>query len=146
MLLCSFQDLLTVTDVYLHRPDLIWTHLKAILMEFYGYVAVIFGFIVFLWYNGSIVIGDKCAHQAVIHVPQVKSRHLSRFQYLTGFHFFSDLLLFLILDDIRTVSCPVETEFHPTTPDQSLVHLHRPISHLCDHYSLQHHRASLSLS
>lgn len=67
----SFKDLVTVIDVYLHRPDLIWSHFKAILAEFYGYLAVISGFIVFLWYNGSIVIGDKCAHQAAIHIPQV---------------------------------------------------------------------------
>lgn len=67
-----FKDLLTVIDVYLHRPDLIWTHFKAILMLFYGYVAVIIGFLLFVWYNGSIVIGDKCAHKAAIHVPQVK--------------------------------------------------------------------------
>lgn len=65
------QDLITVTDVYLHRPDLIWTHFKAILMLFYGYISVIIGFLVFVWYNGSIVVGDKCAHQAAIHVPQV---------------------------------------------------------------------------
>uniref|UniRef100_A0A336LNB5 Dol-P-Glc:Glc(2)Man(9)GlcNAc(2)-PP-Dol alpha-1,2-glucosyltransferase n=1 Tax=Culicoides sonorensis TaxID=179676 RepID=A0A336LNB5_CULSO len=67
----TLRDIFTVIDVYLHRPDLIWTHFKAIMMIFYGYISVIVGFLMFLWYNGSIVIGDKCAHQASVHIPQI---------------------------------------------------------------------------
>lgn len=67
----TWKDLLTCIDVYLHRPDLIWNHMKGIIIQFYGYISVILGFLAFLWYNGSIVIGDKTAHQAALHLPQV---------------------------------------------------------------------------
>ena len=44
---------------------------KLLLFKFYGYLLVIFGFIAFLVINGSIVVGDKSAHEAAVHVPQV---------------------------------------------------------------------------
>ena len=44
---------------------------KLLLFKFYGYLLVIFGFIAFLIINGSIVVGDKSAHEAAVHVPQV---------------------------------------------------------------------------
>lgn len=67
----TWTDLRTVIDVYLHRPDLIWTHLKEILAIFYGYLFVLVGFVAIIWHNGSFVVGDKSAHEAAVHVSQV---------------------------------------------------------------------------
>lgn len=67
----TWKDLMTVVNVYLTRPDLIWAHGKELIVEYYGYFSIIFGFMAFLWYNGSIVVGDKCAHEAALHVPQL---------------------------------------------------------------------------
>lgn len=67
----SWHDLRTVIDVYLHRPDLIFTHAQEIIVLYYGYLSVLCGFVAFVWHNGSIVIGDKTAHEAAIHFSQV---------------------------------------------------------------------------
>lgn len=70
----SWKDLRTVIEVYLNRSDLIWAHLKEILAIFYGYLFVLIGFVIFVWHNGSFVVGDKSAHEAALHVSQVKAR------------------------------------------------------------------------
>ncbi|KAK9890024.1 hypothetical protein WA026_008831 [Henosepilachna vigintioctopunctata] len=36
-----------------------------------SYLSVIFSFLLFVYLNGSIVVGDKTAHEATIHVPQL---------------------------------------------------------------------------
>lgn len=42
-----------------------------VLSSVIGYCLVGFLFIVFILYNGGIVVGDKSAHSATIHVPQL---------------------------------------------------------------------------
>uniref|UniRef100_A0A182QT36 Uncharacterized protein n=1 Tax=Anopheles farauti TaxID=69004 RepID=A0A182QT36_9DIPT len=42
-----------------------------IIDRFWAYAAVMGAFVAFLFYNGSIVIGDKSAHVAAIHFPQL---------------------------------------------------------------------------
>ncbi|GLG98772.1 Dol-P-Glc:Glc(2)Man(9)GlcNAc(2)-PP-Dol alpha-1,2-glucosyltransferase, partial [Gryllus bimaculatus] len=37
----------------------------ALLQEMWGYIIVCFGFLVFIYMNGGIVVGDKSAHEAV---------------------------------------------------------------------------------
>lgn len=71
MIKYTWNDLRTVVDVYLHRPDLIWAHFKEILAVFYGYLFVLIGFVIFVWHNGSFVVGDKSAHEAAVHVSQI---------------------------------------------------------------------------
>lgn len=41
------------------------------LKHFYGFVAVVVLFIGFVIANGSIVVGDKSAHEASLHIPQL---------------------------------------------------------------------------
>lgn len=36
-----------------------------------SYLITIFAFVVFVYYNGSVVVGDKTAHVATIHIPQI---------------------------------------------------------------------------
>ncbi|XP_058118003.1 putative Dol-P-Glc:Glc(2)Man(9)GlcNAc(2)-PP-Dol alpha-1,2-glucosyltransferase [Anopheles ziemanni] len=42
-----------------------------IIDRFWAYALVMAGFVAFLVFNGSIVIGDKSAHEAAIHLPQL---------------------------------------------------------------------------
>ncbi|XP_059480055.1 putative Dol-P-Glc:Glc(2)Man(9)GlcNAc(2)-PP-Dol alpha-1,2-glucosyltransferase [Neocloeon triangulifer] len=51
----------------LRRPKLI----ISIILKEIPYVMVGLSFVVFLLWNGSIVLGDKSAHQATIHLPQL---------------------------------------------------------------------------
>lgn len=44
-----------------------------ILDRLWAYAIVMVGFVAFLAFNGSIVIGDKSAHEAAVHLPQVSS-------------------------------------------------------------------------
>lgn len=41
-------------------------------LPLYGYLYILFGFVIFLAINGSIVLGDKSQHEAVLHLPQVR--------------------------------------------------------------------------
>jgi alpha-1,2-glucosyltransferase len=41
-----------------------------LIFKHFGHVLVILGFVVFVVQNGSITVGDKEAHTAIIHVPQ----------------------------------------------------------------------------
>ncbi|XP_053680989.1 putative Dol-P-Glc:Glc(2)Man(9)GlcNAc(2)-PP-Dol alpha-1,2-glucosyltransferase [Anopheles nili] len=42
-----------------------------VINRFWAYAVVMLGFIAFVIYNGSIVIGDKSAHEAAVHIPQL---------------------------------------------------------------------------
>lgn len=41
-----------------------------------GYILVIALFAVFVIINGSIVVGDKSAHEAALHLPQVNLEYI----------------------------------------------------------------------
>lgn len=58
---------------YFKRVNLVPKQIRLLFFHLFGYVLVIMAFIIFVVINGSIVIGDKSAHQAAIHLPQVKS-------------------------------------------------------------------------
>lgn len=45
--------------------------INELIIKLKGFVLLFIGFIGFLVYNGSIVVGDKTAHEATIHIPQV---------------------------------------------------------------------------
>uniref|UniRef100_A0A182RI00 Dol-P-Glc:Glc(2)Man(9)GlcNAc(2)-PP-Dol alpha-1,2-glucosyltransferase n=1 Tax=Anopheles funestus TaxID=62324 RepID=A0A182RI00_ANOFN len=49
-----------------------WIELAGDMIDrFWAYALVLGGFIAFLIWNGSIVIGDKSAHEAAVHLPQL---------------------------------------------------------------------------
>uniref|UniRef100_A0A182P720 Dol-P-Glc:Glc(2)Man(9)GlcNAc(2)-PP-Dol alpha-1,2-glucosyltransferase n=1 Tax=Anopheles epiroticus TaxID=199890 RepID=A0A182P720_9DIPT len=61
--------------------------------RFWAYAIVLGGFVAFLAYNGSIVIGDKSAHEAALHMPQL----------LYFVIFFATFSSSLVLPAIRTI-------------------------------------------
>lgn len=69
------------------------------------YFLLLVGFVFFVIYNGSIVVGDKSAHQAKLHIPQVYSSNLDveKIYFYLGlkyeYFFVSDILFFIILFD-----------------------------------------------
>lgn len=60
-----------VVGFYCKRFYLIPKQIKLLAFYLIGYIAVILLFILFVLINGSIVIGDKSAHEASVHIPQV---------------------------------------------------------------------------
>lgn len=67
----TILDILKVVIYHLKKFDLILNQIKSIFIDFTGYLIVLGAFIVFLLINGSIVVGDKNAHEASLHLPQV---------------------------------------------------------------------------
>ena len=67
----TFSNFLFALKSHLKNPKMLLGFIGGSIIEFYGYIAVILGFIAFVIYNGSIVIGDKTAHEASIHIPQL---------------------------------------------------------------------------
>uniref|UniRef100_A0A182KBH1 Dol-P-Glc:Glc(2)Man(9)GlcNAc(2)-PP-Dol alpha-1,2-glucosyltransferase n=1 Tax=Anopheles christyi TaxID=43041 RepID=A0A182KBH1_9DIPT len=64
-----------------------------IIDRFWAYAIVLVGFVTFLAFNGSIVIGDKSAHEAAVHLPQL-------FYFFVFFVAFSSSL---VLPAVRTI-------------------------------------------
>ncbi|XP_001851427.2 putative Dol-P-Glc:Glc(2)Man(9)GlcNAc(2)-PP-Dol alpha-1,2-glucosyltransferase [Culex quinquefasciatus] len=67
----GFMDLIPTVTTLLERPALILNVLRDAHSKFLGYELNLAGFVCFLWYNGSIVVGDKTAHVAAVHLPQI---------------------------------------------------------------------------
>uniref|UniRef100_T1GW22 Dol-P-Glc:Glc(2)Man(9)GlcNAc(2)-PP-Dol alpha-1,2-glucosyltransferase n=1 Tax=Megaselia scalaris TaxID=36166 RepID=T1GW22_MEGSC len=61
----------TFYDLLINYPLVIMESICNILRQYHIYISVIASFLVFVIFNGSIVVGDKSAHQAVIHIPQM---------------------------------------------------------------------------
>lgn len=73
-LLCDiFQDISQVIGFYFRRIYLIPKQIRLLCAYLSGYIVVIALFAAFIHYNGSIVVGDKTAHEAAVHFPQVTS-------------------------------------------------------------------------
>lgn len=71
-LVYTFQDIGAVLVFYCKRFYLISKQIKLLISHLCGYVVVLVGFGVFVVWNGSIVVGDKEAHVASLHIPQVR--------------------------------------------------------------------------
>lgn len=56
---------------YCKRFYLISKQIKLLVSHLFGYLVVLVGFGLFVLWNGSIVVGDKQAHEASLHIPQV---------------------------------------------------------------------------
>lgn len=71
----KYEDLLKaavglISDA-VKRPKLFLLDLRFVIEQLWSYILVLLGFIVFVFTNGSIVVGDKSAHEANIHLTQV---------------------------------------------------------------------------
>ena len=53
------------------RPQRLAEVLANTVVDSFGYIVIIVSFVIFVMKNGGIVLGDKSAHQAVIHLPQL---------------------------------------------------------------------------
>ncbi|XP_062560968.1 putative Dol-P-Glc:Glc(2)Man(9)GlcNAc(2)-PP-Dol alpha-1,2-glucosyltransferase [Armigeres subalbatus] len=67
----GFTDLWKTTNTLIKRPKTMMALIRRILPQYFGYIINVVGFVLFLILNGSIVIGDKSAHVAKLHVPQI---------------------------------------------------------------------------
>ncbi|XP_065091253.1 putative Dol-P-Glc:Glc(2)Man(9)GlcNAc(2)-PP-Dol alpha-1,2-glucosyltransferase [Ochlerotatus camptorhynchus] len=67
----GFKDLFQAVKILIGNPKIILDVLGCSLTLYFGYFLNILCFLGFLVLNGSIVIGDKSAHVAKIHLPQV---------------------------------------------------------------------------
>lgn len=67
------QDILSVLGFYFKRVYLIPKQFKLLASYLIGYILVLLAFVTFVLVNGSIVVGDKHAHEAALHLPQVIS-------------------------------------------------------------------------
>ncbi|XP_055549757.1 putative Dol-P-Glc:Glc(2)Man(9)GlcNAc(2)-PP-Dol alpha-1,2-glucosyltransferase [Wyeomyia smithii] len=65
------SGLFSAVIVLLRSPRLVGEVLQRACALFYGYILIILAFIVFLFWNESIVVGDKTAHTAAVHLPQM---------------------------------------------------------------------------
>lgn len=67
----TFEDISQVIGFYIRRIYLIPKQIRLLTVYLMGYIIVITMFIAFIFVNGSITVGDKKAHEAAIHLPQV---------------------------------------------------------------------------
>uniref|UniRef100_A0A7G3AAW1 Dol-P-Glc:Glc(2)Man(9)GlcNAc(2)-PP-Dol alpha-1,2-glucosyltransferase n=1 Tax=Lutzomyia longipalpis TaxID=7200 RepID=A0A7G3AAW1_LUTLO len=68
----SIHDIFNAVRYYLKKlssGNIKW--FLVIIEQFLPYLVVLVAFLVFLYINGSIVIGDKSAHEATIHLAQI---------------------------------------------------------------------------
>jgi len=69
-----YQYELTPTDFGLTAISIaiaISSHPLFMLRKIYPYIALLFSFAAFVFWNGGVVLGDKSAHVATIHLPQL---------------------------------------------------------------------------
>lgn len=62
----------SVLGFYYKRVYLVPKQIWILFFYLMGYVSVIGVFMLFVFFNGSIVVGDKSAHEAALHLPQVQ--------------------------------------------------------------------------
>lgn len=67
----TFANFIFALKSFLKQPQMLMNFLLSSLIDYFGYFLIIFGFMTFLVVNGSIVVGDKSAHEASIHIPQI---------------------------------------------------------------------------
>lgn len=70
------QDILNVIKFYFKRIYVLPKQIRLLVVYLFGYISVMLSFIAFVLWNGSIVVGDKTAHAAALHLPQVTPTYL----------------------------------------------------------------------
>ncbi|XP_055639926.1 putative Dol-P-Glc:Glc(2)Man(9)GlcNAc(2)-PP-Dol alpha-1,2-glucosyltransferase [Toxorhynchites rutilus septentrionalis] len=86
----GMKSLITSVETIIRSPSIVITILRRCCSLYLGYILNMIGFVIFLLYNGSIVVGDKTAHVAAIHVPQIFYFTIF-FAIFSGSHIFSCL-------------------------------------------------------
>lgn len=109
----TFNDIISVLGFYLKRFYLVPKQIRLLIVYLFGYILVIVAFISFVIWNGSIVVGDKSAHQAAIHLPQVNNytsitlfysnNHKLISTIINFFFIITDFLFQFIFPDIFTI-------------------------------------------
>lgn len=97
---CLLQDISQVIGFYYRRIYLIPKQIRLLCVYLMGYIIVIILFVAFIRLNGSIVVGDKSAHEAAVHIPQVMLIELPRF--LAEFLFYNSFSTAILLHTIRS--------------------------------------------
>ncbi|CRK89688.1 CLUMA_CG003403, isoform A [Clunio marinus] len=67
----TFDNFLFALKSHLKHPKILLEFIVGSISEYFGYFVIIFSFMAFVFINGSIVVGDKTAHEASIHIPQL---------------------------------------------------------------------------
>lgn len=67
----GFRDIGAVLLFYMRRVYLVPKQIRLLVTHLVGYVLVLLAFGAFVAWNGSIVVGDKAAHTASCHLPQL---------------------------------------------------------------------------
>ena len=67
----NFGNFLFALKSHLKNPKTLMELISGTIIDLYGFIFIILGFITFLVINGSIVVGDKTAHEASVHIPQL---------------------------------------------------------------------------
>lgn len=63
-------------------------------LDMMGYLSVVLSFLVFIYLNGGIVVGDRSSHETIIHIPQLF--YFSLFCMVFSWpHFVGELLNFI---------------------------------------------------
>lgn len=84
-----------IVDCIMHPVNILKRLRAKEWLDFLAYISVILIFITFVWINGSIVVGDKTAHQVSFNVPQVF--YFSLFCLVFGWpHFVGEVTNFLL--------------------------------------------------
>lgn len=67
----TFGNFIFALKTHINNPKMLLNFIWRAILENFGYFLIIFAFVIFLIVNGSIVVGDKSAHEASIHIPQL---------------------------------------------------------------------------
>ncbi|CAG9801046.1 unnamed protein product [Chironomus riparius] len=79
----TFSQLLFSIKTHLKQPRMLFKLIGQTIKKYYGYILVIIKFLIFLVKNGSLVVGDKTAHPATLHLSQ--ALYFSLFTLIFGF-------------------------------------------------------------
>lgn len=89
------QEVCDLAKVILTKPtDILKKTGLQVVLESVAYMSVLCSFLMFVYLNGSIVVGDKTAHEATLHITQVF--YFATFTLIFGWpHFLSSVMPFI---------------------------------------------------
>lgn len=100
----------SVLAFYCKRVYLVPKQVRILFVYLIGYISVLVAFMVFVIVNGSIVVGDKAAHEAAVHFPQVWNLwrlhiYQENIPNLMTLSALKDFLFQFILHVVRSIYC-----------------------------------------
>lgn len=128
---------------YCKRVYVIPKQIRLLTVYLIGYIIVIGSFVAFVYVNGSIVVGDKSAHEAALHLPQVSLDCSVNRRLAISRDFLSDILFCCLRHRLCSIHNDHSLQLNRTDVDQAMV-FHYPfdVVAVC-HCSFQHPRSSL---